>query len=93
MKAFSLSVQKLMPRLSFFSQKLLKVEGQGHGIQNFGKDRKVLPQVICRYDMKALSLWIQKLCLRLNFFPSQGQGHEAQIFGTDGKVSSQRKHV
>ena len=63
MKALSLSVQKLLPRSSFF-QKLVKSQGQGHEVKNFGIDRKVLPQQIHVWNMKPYLFW----------FKSYGQG-------------------
>ena len=66
MKALSLSVQKLMPSLSFIKSRLID-GGQGHGINNFGTSRKVFPHSIFMHDMKAQSLSIQKFLLRLSF--------------------------
>ena len=61
MKALSLLVQKLVPRLSFF-HKQVKSQGQSHRDTIFGTNRKVLPQRICTCNMKAPSLLVKKLC-------------------------------
>ena len=53
-KALSLLVQKLLPRLIFFSK-------VGHKVKIFGTDRKILSQGTHICNMKALSLLIQKL--------------------------------
>ena len=60
MKALSLMVQKLWPRLSFF-QKKVNNQGQGHEVQNFGTNRKVFPEGTHTCNMKALSILVQKL--------------------------------
>ena len=65
MKALSLLVQKLWPRLSFFKSKV-KSQGQGHEVKNFGIDRKVLSQGIHLCNIKALSPFVKKLWSRLS---------------------------
>ena len=72
MEAQSLSVQKLLPRLSFFKSRS-KVRGQGHGMKNFGADRKVLPHGMHMRNMEAQSLSVQKLLPRLSFFKSRSK--------------------
>ena len=56
-----------MVQVKFF-QKQVKSQGQGHEVKNFGSNRKVLPQEIHMWNMKALSLLVQKLWPRLSFF-------------------------
>ena len=80
MKALSLLVQKLLPRLSFF-QKYAKSHGQGHKVKLFGVDRKVLPQGIHTCNMKALSPLVQKLLPRLSFFSKVGQKSRSRSQG------------
>ena len=63
MKATSLSVQKLVPRLSFFKVGQ-KVEVK---VTIFGIDRKVLPQGMHTCNMKALSLLIKKVMSMVSF--------------------------
>ena len=68
MKALSLLVQKLWPRLSFF-----KSQGQGHEVKNFGIDRKVLSQGKHLCNIKALSPFVKKLWSRLSLLWTDGQ--------------------
>ena len=44
-----------------FIQKLVKSHGQGHKVNIFWTDRKVLPQGIHTCNMKTLFLLVQKL--------------------------------
>ena len=91
--SLSLSVQKLIPKLSFF-QKWVKSQEQGHKVKIFGSKRKVLQQKIHICYMKVQSLFVKMLCLRLSFFfKSLGQGHEVKIFGMERKVLSQGTHM
>ena len=46
--------------------------------QNFGTDKKVLPQGISMLNLKALSLSVQKLMSRLSFFSKEGQKSRSQ---------------
>ena len=66
MKALSLLVQ-VMAKFKFF-QKQVKSQGQGHEVKNFGIDRKVLSQEIHMWNMKALSLLVQKLWPKLSSY-------------------------
>ena len=69
MKALSLSVQMLWPRIRFFkSRSKVKVE-----VKMLGINRKVSSQRIHMFNMKALISKVGR---------SQGQGHEAKMFGT-----------
>ena len=56
-----------MVKVKFF-QKQVKSQGQGHKVKNCVSNRKVLPQEINMWNMKALSLLVQKLLPRLSFF-------------------------
>ena len=51
---------KVIAKVKFF-QKKVKSQGQGHKVKIFGMDRKVLSQATNMYNMKALSLLVQKL--------------------------------
>ena len=65
MKALSLLVQKLLPRLSFFKSRS-KVKVKVTKSKNFGIDRKVLSQGIHLCNIKALSPFVKKLWSRLS---------------------------
>ena len=68
MKALSLLVRKLWPRLKFFkSRSDFKVKVTTHEVKNYGPMRKVLSQGIYMCNMKALSLLVRKLWPRLKF--------------------------
>ena len=71
-------------------QKSVKLQGQGHEVKNYGPMWKVLSQGIHMCNMKALSLQLRKLWLRLKFskVKLQGQGHEVKTYGTMWKVLS-----
>ena len=56
-----------------FCQKYVKSQGQGHDVNNFGSNRKVLPQQIHMRNMKVLSLLVQKLWPRLSFVKSRSK--------------------
>ena len=47
--------------------------GQGHGVKHFGIDKKVLPQGMIMYNMKAPSLSLQKLWPRLKFVKNRSK--------------------
>ena len=68
MKALSLLVQKLCPRLSFLKSRS-KVK-----VKNFGIDRKVLSQGIHLCNIKALSPFVKKLWSRLSLLWTDRQG-------------------
>ena len=44
-----------------FVQKYVKSQGLGHEVKKFGSNRKVLPQEIHMWNMKATSVLVQKL--------------------------------
>ena len=48
-----------MVKVKFF-QKKIKSQGQGHKVKKIVSNRKVLPQEIYMWNMKALSFFIQK---------------------------------
>ena len=52
-------------------QKKVKLQIQGHKVKIHGSMWKVLSQAIRMCDMKALSLLVRKLWLRLKFFKSR----------------------
>ena len=56
---------KVMAKVKFY-QRLVKSQGQGHEVKNFGIDRKVLSQGIHLCNIKALSLFVKKLWSRLS---------------------------
>ena len=60
-KALSLTVQKSLARLKF-SKKLVEFQGQGNK-KNNGTHRKVLSQGLLMWNIKVLSLTVQKLLL------------------------------
>ena len=72
MKARSLLVQKIWPRLSFFS-KVGQSHGQGHEVTNFGIDRKVLSQWIHLCNIKYPSPFVKKLWSRLSLLWTDGR--------------------
>ena len=51
---------KLIAKVKCF-QKQVKIQGQGHNVNFFGTDRKVLSQGTHICNMKALSVLVQKL--------------------------------
>ena len=53
------SGKKVMAKVKFF-QKLVKLQGQGHEVKNYGTVWKVLSQGIHMCNMKALSLLERK---------------------------------
>ena len=62
--------------------------------QNFGTDRKVLPQGISMLNLKALSILVQKLMPRLSFFKRRSKVKvKVKIFGTKRKVLPQEIHT
>ena len=71
---------KVVAKVKFF-QKKVKSQGQGHKVKNFGIDRKVMSQGIHLCNIKALSLSVQKLWLRLSLLWTDGQ--------TDGQTDRQ----
>ena len=97
LKALSLSVQELMPRLSFF-QKKVKRQGQGQKVKLFCTERKVLPQEILKCNMKAPCLLVKKLCLRLSYFKSRSKvkvkvTRSKFVRGRERKVLSHGTHM
>ena len=64
------SDKKVMAKVKVF-QKKVKLQGQGHEVNNYSTTRKVLSQGIHMCNMKALSLLVRKLWPRLKFFKSR----------------------
>ena len=60
------SGKKVNAKVKVF-QKLVKLQGQGHEVKNYGTTRKVLPQAIYMCNMKVLSLLVRKLCQGQSF--------------------------
>ena len=84
MKALSLTVQKLWPRLKF-SKCRSKVK-----VTKFGNDGNVLTQGIHLWNMKAISLMVHKLWSRLKFLKCRSKVMvKVKNFGTDKKILSQ----
>ena len=79
-KARSLLVQRLMPRICcfFFSKVDQKSKSQG---QNVGTKRKVLSQEIQTCNMKAPSLLVKKIYQRLSFFFRKKVGQKSRSRG------------
>ena len=88
MKALSLSVQKFLPRLSFFKSRS-KLEVKVKGSKILVLTEKVSPQGIQVYNMKALSLTVQKLLPRLSFFKSRSK-LEVKVTGSIILVLTER---
>jgi hypothetical protein len=71
-------------------EKWVKLQGQGHKVKNFGTNRKVLLQGTNIWNMKAISLPIQKIGPMLKFLQTDRQTGQ-KLYAPDLSIRGHKK--